>query len=160
MGMLNPAPKNVGGRVPKPSLILTLSPQGFDKGRGLYRWPETTNIYIYPCIQIFRCKGSQFTWHELNKIYYIKQVLQHKVTYYSEHLMVKVNNAPQNWFLASPWNLGWQRQSIRIQDLARTMVCIICYLELTFIAGQESTSAKENWKMLTMWYVCRFWPPL
>ena len=45
--MLNPAPKNVGGRVPKPSLILTLSPQGCDKGRGLYRWPETTNIYIW-----------------------------------------------------------------------------------------------------------------
>ena len=44
--MLNPAPKNVGGRVPKPSLILTLSPQGCDKGRGLYRWPETTNIYM------------------------------------------------------------------------------------------------------------------
>ena len=30
----------------KPSLILTLSPQGCDEGRGLYRWPETTNIYI------------------------------------------------------------------------------------------------------------------
>ena len=44
--MLNPAPKNVGGRVPKPSLILTLSPQGCDEGRGLYRWPETTNIFI------------------------------------------------------------------------------------------------------------------
>ena len=44
--MLNPAPKNVGGRVPKPTLILTLSPQGCDEGRGLYRWPETTNIYI------------------------------------------------------------------------------------------------------------------
>ena len=44
--MLNPAPKNVGGRVPKLSLILTLSPQGCDKGRGIYRWPETTNIYI------------------------------------------------------------------------------------------------------------------
>ena len=44
--MLNPAPKNVRGRVPKPSLILTLSPQGCDEGRGLYRWPETTNIYI------------------------------------------------------------------------------------------------------------------
>ena len=46
--MLNPAPKNVGGRVPKPSLILTLSPQGCDKGKGLYRWPETTNIYNNP----------------------------------------------------------------------------------------------------------------
>ena len=44
--MLNPAPKNVRGWVPKPSLILTLSPQGCDKGRGLYRWPETTNIYM------------------------------------------------------------------------------------------------------------------
>ena len=43
--MLNLAPKNVGGRVPKLSLILTLSPQGCDEGRGLYRWPETTNIY-------------------------------------------------------------------------------------------------------------------
>ena len=47
--MLNPAPKNVRGRVPKLSLILTLSPQGCDKGRGRYRWPETTNILKLGC---------------------------------------------------------------------------------------------------------------
>ena len=44
--MLNPAPKNVGGWVPTPLLILPSSSQGCDERRGLYRWPETTNIYI------------------------------------------------------------------------------------------------------------------
>ena len=43
--MLNPAPKNVGGWVPKPPKILPPSSQDCDEGRGLYRWPETTNIY-------------------------------------------------------------------------------------------------------------------
>ena len=42
--MLNPAPKNAGGWVPIPLLILPSSFQGCDKRRGLYRWPETTNI--------------------------------------------------------------------------------------------------------------------
>ena len=55
--MLNPAPKNVGGRVPKPSLILTLSPQGCDKGRGLYRWPETTNIYKSDAVLAVSCES-------------------------------------------------------------------------------------------------------